>query len=137
MGKKTPGKFQHSSFLNGGRVLSAGLIQVQDGVLRSLSPLSGHYRTGPEQFRAFVHALSQAGVDLSRCKFSKSLVALGLMEKYAALRKDTHAIHSNIHSNAREGAENIRHGIKSLFVGSGTGTGTGASDTPTPAGRQE
>lgn len=39
-----PGAFQHSSFLGGGLVTSAGLISVKDGVIHKLSPLSGHYR---------------------------------------------------------------------------------------------
>lgn len=38
------GAFQHSSFLGGGLVTSAGLISVKDGVIHKLSPLSGHYR---------------------------------------------------------------------------------------------
>ena len=39
-----PGNFQHSSFLAGGLVTSAGLISVKDGLIHTLSPLSGHYR---------------------------------------------------------------------------------------------
>lgn len=39
-----PGTFQHSSFLAGGLVTSAGLISVKEGVIHTLSPLSGHYR---------------------------------------------------------------------------------------------
>lgn len=39
-----PGTFQHSSFLAGGLVTSAGLISVKDGLIHTLSPLSGHYR---------------------------------------------------------------------------------------------
>ena len=38
------GTFQHSSFLGGGLVSSAGLISVKQGVIHTLSPLSGHYR---------------------------------------------------------------------------------------------
>ena len=36
---------QHSSFLSGGLVSSAGLIRVRDGQIMALSPLSGHYRS--------------------------------------------------------------------------------------------
>lgn len=39
-----PGSFQHSSFLGGGLVTSAGLISVKGGLIHTLSPLSGHYR---------------------------------------------------------------------------------------------
>ena len=38
------GTFQHSSFLAGGLVVSAGLISVRKGLIHKLSPLSGHYR---------------------------------------------------------------------------------------------
>lgn len=34
VGKKTKGKFQHSSFLAGGATLAAGRIVVQDGILK-------------------------------------------------------------------------------------------------------
>lgn len=39
-----PGSFQHSSFLGGGLVTSAGLVSVKGGLIHTLSPLSGHYR---------------------------------------------------------------------------------------------
>lgn len=45
------GNFQHSSFVAGGLVTSAGLISVKDGMIHTLSPLSGHYR-----FSSFVFA---------------------------------------------------------------------------------
>lgn len=38
------GAFQHSSFVAGGIVTSAGLISVKQGIIHTLSPLSGHYR---------------------------------------------------------------------------------------------
>ena len=44
MSLSAPGSFQHSSFLGGGVVTSAGLISVKDGLIHTLSPLSGHYR---------------------------------------------------------------------------------------------
>lgn len=45
VGIKTTGTFQHSSFLSGGLVASAGLIRVRNGQITALSPLSGHYRS--------------------------------------------------------------------------------------------
>ena len=39
VGIKQSGAFQHSSFLHGSRISAAGLITIQDGELRSLSPL--------------------------------------------------------------------------------------------------
>ncbi|CAO1629380.1 unnamed protein product [Sympodiomycopsis kandeliae] len=87
IGIKTTGKFQHSSFLYGGRVLSAGLLKVRDGTLTSLSPLSGHYRAGTAHFRHFVYLLQQEGVDLEHVTLSKSLLLLRGMEAYGTLVK--------------------------------------------------
>ena len=39
------GEFQHSSLVGGGPVMSAGLISVDQGLIKTLSPLSGHYRS--------------------------------------------------------------------------------------------
>lgn len=50
------GTFQHSSLIAGGVVTSAGLISVKDGVIHTLSPLSGHYR--------YVHARVEFRLDL-------------------------------------------------------------------------
>jgi uncharacterized membrane protein len=44
VGIKYTGTFQHSSFLSGGLVVSAGLLQVHNGLITKLTPLSGHYR---------------------------------------------------------------------------------------------
>ncbi|TKY86241.1 hypothetical protein EX895_005066 [Sporisorium graminicola] len=82
IGLKQTGYFQHSSFLYGGRVLSAGLLKVDNGTLTSLSPLSGHYRAGTAHFRYFVKKLQDSGVDLERVTLSKSLLMLAGMEKY-------------------------------------------------------
>ncbi|KAL0951312.1 hypothetical protein HGRIS_008018 [Hohenbuehelia grisea] len=47
VGIKVTGEFQHSSFLSGGLVTSAGLVSVKHGMLHTISPLSGHYRLVP------------------------------------------------------------------------------------------
>ncbi|OQU95259.1 hypothetical protein CLAIMM_01492 [Cladophialophora immunda] len=72
IGYKQSGAFQHSSFLYGARILSAGLIKVKHGQLRRLSPLSGHYRPPAANFRAFVHSLRDEGVDMSHVSISRS-----------------------------------------------------------------
>ncbi|GAA97875.1 hypothetical protein E5Q_04555 [Mixia osmundae IAM 14324] len=86
-GLKTTGSFQHSSFLYGSRVTSAGLIKAQDGMITSLSPLSGHYRAGTEHFKKFVAKLEEMGVDMSKVNISKSLITIGALEKYGAASK--------------------------------------------------
>ncbi|OAP60115.1 hypothetical protein AYL99_05117 [Fonsecaea erecta] len=87
IGYKQSGAFQHSSFLYGGRILSAGLIKVKHGQLRRLSPLSGHYRPPAANFRAFVHSLRDEGVDMSRVSISRSYAVLVGLETYTKTRK--------------------------------------------------
>ena len=87
--------------LAGGKVTSAGIIVVKDGIIKSLSPLSGHYRssidvsaspdfaspslipsptatagsqTDRQHYRSFVGQLEQKGVDLSHVKIAKSVL---------------------------------------------------------------
>lgn len=95
VGIKVTGTFQHSSLLSGGVVTSAGLISVKQGVVHTLSPLSGHYRTSIEarlrlgsltllliylfcvqHFRQFIDVLNERGVDMNKAKISKAEIAL-------------------------------------------------------------
>ena len=82
VGIKNSGAFQHSSFLHGARISAAGLIKVRNGRLASLSPLSGHYRPPASNFRAFVHSLEDAGVDMRRVSISRSYAVLVGLEAY-------------------------------------------------------
>ncbi|KAL9079885.1 MAG: hypothetical protein Q9157_001287 [Trypethelium eluteriae] len=87
VGIKQSGAFQHSSFLQGQRLLAAGLIKIKSGQLRRLSPLSGHYRPPTSNFRAFVHALKEEGVDMSHVSISRSYAILVGLEAYVKTRK--------------------------------------------------
>ncbi|KDN68511.1 putative IQ calmodulin-binding domain-containing protein [Colletotrichum sublineola] len=87
VGIKASGAFQHSSFLQGSRISSAGLIKIKDGRLSSLSPLSGHYRPPASNFRAFVRNLKDAGVDTSHVSISKSYAVLVGLEVYVKSRQ--------------------------------------------------
>lgn len=87
IGIKQSGAFQHSSFLHGARISAAGLIKVKNGQLRRLSPLSGHYRPPTKNFRAFVHALQDGGVDMSRVSISRSYAVLVGLEAYVKTRR--------------------------------------------------
>ncbi|KIW66912.1 hypothetical protein, variant 2 [Phialophora macrospora] len=87
IGYKQSGAFQHSSFLHGARILSAGLIKVKHGQLRRLSPLSGHYRPPAANFRAFVHSLRDEGVDMSHVSISRSYAVLVGLETYTKAHK--------------------------------------------------
>nr|XP_019004765.1 IQ domain-containing calmodulin-binding protein [Kwoniella mangroviensis CBS 8507]OCF68226.1 IQ domain-containing calmodulin-binding protein [Kwoniella mangroviensis CBS 8507] len=87
VGIKQSGNFQHSSFLAGGKVTSAGIIVVKHGLIKSLNPLSGHYRSSIEHFRAFIGQLENRGVDLSHVKIAKSVLSLWGLSKYAKITK--------------------------------------------------
>ena len=89
---------QHSSFLHGARILSAGLVKIKHGQLRRLSPLSGHYRPPAANFRAFVHSLRDEGADMSHVSISRSYAVLVGLETYTKARKRMKkAEHSVVH----------------------------------------
>ncbi|KIW32696.1 uncharacterized protein PV07_04225 [Cladophialophora immunda] len=96
IGYKQSGAFQHSSFLYGARILSAGLIKVKHGQLRRLSPLSGHYRPPAANFRAFVHSLRDEGVDMSHVSISRSYAVLVGLESYTKTRKRIKAVSETV-----------------------------------------
>ncbi|KAK7694943.1 hypothetical protein QCA50_002131 [Cerrena zonata] len=105
-----PGTFQHSSFLAGGLVTSAGLISIKDGMIHTLSPLSGHYRTeihvrvasmsyfigsakqSEQHFRRFLKVLDERGVDLTKVKVSKAEAALWGIEHLNKFKKKQAAL---------------------------------------------
>ncbi|KAI9163159.1 IQ domain-containing protein IQM5 [Paramyrothecium foliicola] len=98
VGIKNSGAFQHSSFLQGSRISAAGLIKIKNGRLASLSPLSGHYRPPVANFRAFVHSLKEAGVDMHRVTISKSYTVLVGLEAYVKTRrKGKHLMDKLVH----------------------------------------
>lgn len=105
VGIKQTGKFQHSSFLYGGRVLSAGLLRARDGVLVSLSPLSGHYRSGSAHFRFFVASLQDSGVNLDHVTLSKSLIFLKGLETYGKTTKKIKGVGSKDKSKKKKDEE--------------------------------
>lgn len=99
VGIKDSGAFQHSSFLQGGRISAAGLIKIKNGRLKSLSPLSGHYRPPAANFRVFVKSLKDMGVDMSHVSISKSYAVLVGLEIYVRTRQ-----------NSKRFAQKLAHG---------------------------
>ncbi|USW48241.1 Putative IQ domain-containing protein IQM [Septoria linicola] len=94
VGIKSSGAFQHSSFLSGARISSAGTIRIEEGKLKYLSPLSGHYRPTTRSFRRFISNLKSQGVDTSSLKVSKAYSILLGMELYGTSKKATrHLLH--------------------------------------------
>lgn len=87
VGIKTPGAFQHSSFTSGGLISSAGLIKVKNGRIKSLSPLSGHYRTSIEHFKYFLRRLEDRGADLSSVQIGKAEAMLWGLGQIAKMKK--------------------------------------------------
>ncbi|CAI7612728.1 unnamed protein product [Penicillium viridicatum] len=96
IGIKKSGAFQHSSFLRGARIAAAGMIKIKHGQLRSLAPLSGHYRPPAANFRAFHHALQQQGVDMSHVSMSKSYLMLAGIEGYTKTKRKARAVHEKV-----------------------------------------
>lgn len=64
--RKVKGRFHHSCFLAGGRVLAAGRIVVLDGAVVSLAPQSGHYKPAPRSIDLVVDVLAAQGVPTGR-----------------------------------------------------------------------
>jgi hypothetical protein len=73
--------------MHGSRITAAGVIKVKHGQLRSLAPLSGHYRPPAQNFKSFVHSLEEEGCDMRRVNISKSYAILIGMEKYTKTKK--------------------------------------------------
>ncbi|XP_043699897.1 IQ domain-containing protein IQM3 [Telopea speciosissima] len=63
-GEKKKGSFHHSSFLAGGATLAAGRIVAENGVLKTISAYSGHYRPTDDILDSFLSFLKNNGVDL-------------------------------------------------------------------------
>ena len=103
VGIKQSGSFQHSSFLHGTRISAAGLIKIKRGQLRSLSPLSGHYRPPATAFRHFISHLKDERVDMSRVSISKSYAVLVGLETYMGGKKKVHAVGDGI----KDGIERV------------------------------
>ncbi|KAK1229667.1 hypothetical protein PQX77_007229 [Marasmius sp. AFHP31] len=87
IGIKDTGSFQHSSFLAGGLVTSAGLISVKNGMVHTLSPLSGHYRTSTGHFHQFLDKMTERGLNMQKAKISKAEFALWGIEHIGKWKK--------------------------------------------------
>uniref|UniRef100_A0A803LLX2 Uncharacterized protein n=2 Tax=Chenopodium quinoa TaxID=63459 RepID=A0A803LLX2_CHEQI len=84
--QKIKGKFQHSSFLAGGATLSAGRLIVDNGILVSVWPHSGHYLPTEENFQAFMSFLKEHNVDLTCVKSTPQEEEDGVGSKTPAFR---------------------------------------------------
>ncbi|KAF8397862.1 hypothetical protein HHK36_016787 [Tetracentron sinense] len=71
-GEKKKGIFHHSSFLAGGATLAAGRLVAEDGILKSISAYSGHYRPTDENLGSFLDFLKENGVNIDEIKVRSS-----------------------------------------------------------------
>lgn len=58
------GEFHHSSFLAGAPVAAAGEVEVENGVIQSISNRSGHYQTDVNHFKQVIAELQKRGIEL-------------------------------------------------------------------------
>ncbi|XP_011018903.1 PREDICTED: uncharacterized protein LOC105121799 [Populus euphratica] len=71
-GEKRKGKFHHSSFLAGGATVAAGRLMAEHGILKSISPYSGHYRPSEDSFKSFLSFLNDNGVNLDEVQIKEA-----------------------------------------------------------------
>ncbi|KAK6152316.1 hypothetical protein DH2020_014951 [Rehmannia glutinosa] len=71
-GEKKKGLFHHSSFLAGGATLAAGRLMAEDGVLKSISAYSGHYKPTDDSLNVFLSFLKENGVSLDEVEIQKA-----------------------------------------------------------------
>ncbi|KAL7137410.1 hypothetical protein ABFS83_10G090300 [Erythranthe nasuta] len=71
-GEKKKGLFHHSSFLAGGATLAAGRLVADDGVLKSISAYSGHYKPTDDSLDTFKLFLQENGVNLDQVEIQKA-----------------------------------------------------------------
>ncbi|XP_020212578.1 IQ domain-containing protein IQM3 isoform X2 [Cajanus cajan] len=71
-GKKKKGLFHHSSFLAGGVTLAAGRLVAEQGILKSISAYSGHYRPTDDILDGFLSYLKENGVKLDEVELHKA-----------------------------------------------------------------
>ncbi|KAL2481644.1 IQ calmodulin-binding motif family protein [Abeliophyllum distichum] len=72
IGEKKKGSFHHSSFLAGGATIAAGRLMVEDGVLKWISPYSGHYKPTHDSLESFLSILKENGVNPDEVEIRKA-----------------------------------------------------------------
>lgn len=72
VGQKKKGVFHHSSFLAGGATLAAGRLVAENGILKSISAYSGHYRPPDDRLDSFLSLLKENGVNLDEVQIHKA-----------------------------------------------------------------
>ncbi|SPO21886.1 uncharacterized protein UTRI_01876_B [Ustilago trichophora] len=102
IGIKQRGRFQHSSLLAGSLVTVAGVLKVKDGVIVSIYPWSGHYRSSSQHFEEFIRRLQQRGLDTSQINVTKSKWVIEVVNRYGMYRKKKDRKMKDIKDKVRE-----------------------------------
>lgn len=102
IGIKQRGRFQHSSLLAGSLVTVAGVLKVKDGVIVSIYPWSGHYRSSSQHFEEFVKRLQERGLDTSQINVTKSKWVIEVVNRYGMYRKKKDRKLQDLKDKARE-----------------------------------
>lgn len=87
IGIKQRGRFQHSSLLAGSLVTVAGVLKVKDGIIVSIYPWSGHYRSSSQHFEEFIRRLQERGLDTTQINVTKSKWVIEVVNRYGMYRK--------------------------------------------------
>ncbi|KAE9590053.1 hypothetical protein Lal_00037749 [Lupinus albus] len=88
-GKKKKGSFHHSSFLAGGATLAAGRLEAEQGILKSISAYSGHYRPSDDSIESFLSYLKENGVQLGDVEICNAKDDTDMYENGKLTERDT------------------------------------------------
>ena len=102
VGIKQRGRFQHSSLLAGSLVTVAGVLKIKDGVIVSIYPWSGHYRSSSQHFEEFIRRLQERGLDTSQINVTKSKWVIEVVNRYGMYRKKKDRKMKDIKDKVRE-----------------------------------
>ncbi|XP_022853171.1 IQ domain-containing protein IQM3-like [Olea europaea var. sylvestris] len=104
IGEKERGFFHHSSFLAGEATLTAGRLLVKDGVLKRISPSSGHYNPTENSLERFLSILKKNGVNLHEVQ----CIVLHAMGKKDKTEKEKQEILQQRHGGIYRTGEDLR-----------------------------
>ena len=80
----------------------AGVLKVKDGVIVSIYPWSGHYRSSSQHFEEFVKRLQERGLDTSQINVTKSKWVIEVVNRYGMYRKKKDRKLKDLKDRARE-----------------------------------
>ncbi|KAI5898453.1 uncharacterized protein SCHCODRAFT_02722240 [Schizophyllum commune H4-8] len=91
--------------------MSAGLISVDQGLIKTLSPLSGHYRTRIGSFHHFLHELEKRGVNMKKVKVTKAEAALWGIEHLGKWQKKQKGLQKKGKEEVKDAATKVKMAV--------------------------